>query len=91
VSSAYPNWDGLDGAVGVLDEGHEQVLSTPIDGELDEIVRMPHDSPWPILFALCLSAIFAVLTVEKFTVAAVLGVLLLLTLVGWHAKEPQES
>jgi cytochrome c oxidase subunit I+III len=100
VSSAYPNWDEadreldlrrLEQGVGVLDEGHEQVVSTPIDGEPDEVVRMPHESPWPILLALCLSAMCAVLTVEKFTVAAVLGVLLLLTLVGWHSKEPQET
>jgi heme/copper-type cytochrome/quinol oxidase subunit 1 len=100
VSSAYPNWDEadreldvrrLEEGVGVLDEGHEQVVSTPIDGEPDEVVRMPHESPWPILFALCLSAVFAVLTVEKFSVAAVFGVLLLLTLIGWHSKEPQEA
>jgi cytochrome c oxidase subunit I len=100
VSSAYPNWDApdreLDGrrlaaGVGVLDDGHEQAISTPFDGEADEIVRMPHGSPWPILVALCLSAMFAVLTIEKFTVAAVIGVLLLLTLAGWHSKEPQES
>jgi hypothetical protein len=52
---------------------------------------MPHGSAWPVLTALCLSAMFAVLTIEKFTVAAVVGVFLLLALVGWHAKEPQES
>jgi cytochrome c oxidase subunit I+III len=100
VSSAYPNWDAGDrvvdaqrlaAGVGVLDDGHEQPVSTPFDGHADEIVRMPHGSPWPVLVALCLSAMFAVLTVEKFTVAAVLAVFLLLTLVGWHAKEPQES
>ena len=34
---------------------------------------------------------FAVLTVEKFIVAGVFGIALLLTLVGWHSKEPQES
>jgi cytochrome c oxidase subunit I+III len=100
VSSAYPNWDAgdrevdaqrLSAGVGVLDDGHEQAITTPFDGAADEIVRMPHGSPWPVLVALCLSAMFAVLTIEKFTVAAVLGVFLLLTLVGWHSKEPQES
>jgi cytochrome c oxidase subunit I+III len=100
VSSAYPNWDvddreldtqRLAAGVGVLDDGHEQPVTTPVDGHADEIVHMPHGSPWPVLVALCLSAIFAVLTIEKFTVAAVLGVFLLLTLVGWHSKEPQES
>jgi cytochrome c oxidase subunit 1/cytochrome c oxidase subunit I+III len=91
VTSAYPNWEGNAGDIGALDDGHEQVMSTPIDGRPDEVVRMPNGSPWPILFALCLSAIFAVLVVEKFTVAVVFGVLLLLVLVGWHSQEPQEA
>jgi cytochrome c oxidase subunit I len=91
VTSAYPNWDGNAGDVGALDDGHEQVISTPIDGRPDEVVRMPNSSPWPILFALCLSAIFAVLVIDKFTVAALFGVLLLLVLVGWHSQEPQEA
>jgi hypothetical protein len=77
--------------VGVLDDGHEQAISTPFDGHADEIVRMPHGSPWPVLVALCVSAMFAVLTIGKFTVAVVLGVFLLLTLAGWHSKEPQQS
>jgi cytochrome c oxidase subunit I+III len=100
VSSAYPNWDERDrdldkqriaAGVGVLDDGHEQAISTPFDGHADEIVRMPHGSPWPVLVALCVSAMFAVLTIGKFTVAVVLGVFLLLTLAGWHSKEPQQS
>ncbi|HEV7134219.1 MAG TPA: cbb3-type cytochrome c oxidase subunit I [Gaiellaceae bacterium] len=100
VSSAYPNWDAADreldrqrlaAGAGVLDEGPEQVVSSFVDGETQEVVRMPHDSPWPILVALCLSAMFAVLAVEKYTVAAFLGGLLVLTLVGWHAKEPEEA
>jgi cytochrome c oxidase subunit I+III len=100
VSSAYPNWDAGDRELdaerlaigrGVLDDGHEQPISTPFDGHADEIVKMPHESPWPIIVALCLSAIFAVLTIEKFTVAVVLCAFLLLALAGWHSKEPQEA
>jgi cytochrome c oxidase subunit I+III len=97
VSSAYPNWDEADRqadlrrlaeGVGVLDDGHEQVVSTFADGETAEVVRMPHSSPWPVLLALCLSGMFAVLVVEKFAVATVFAVLLALTLLGWHSKEP---
>jgi heme/copper-type cytochrome/quinol oxidase subunit 1 len=97
VSSAYPNWDETDReadrrrlaeGIGVLDDGHEQVVSTFADGEPVEVVRMPHSSPWPVLLALCLSGMFAVLVVEKFTVAAVFAVLVGLTLLGWHSKEP---
>jgi len=50
---------------------------------------MPHSSPWPVLLALCLSGLFAVLVVEKFDVAAVFAVLVGLTLLGWHSTEPE--
>jgi heme/copper-type cytochrome/quinol oxidase subunit 1 len=98
VSSAYPNWDAADreedlrrlaAGVGVLDHGHEQVVSTLADGEQVEVVRMPHSSPWPILLALCVSGAFAVLTIEKDGVALVFGILALLTLVGWHWHEEE--
>jgi cytochrome c oxidase subunit I+III len=98
VSSAYPNWDVADReadrrrlaeGVGMLDHGHEQVVSTLADGEPVEIVRMPHSSPWPILLALALSGAFAVLVTEKYGVAAVFGVLALLALVGWHWQEEE--
>ena len=57
VTSAYPNWDDADRAedrgsssagVLVLDEGHEQVATSPVDAHLAEVVEMPHESPWPI-------------------------------------------
>jgi len=98
VSSAYPNWDEADReadrrrlaeGVGVLDDGHEQVVSTLVDGEAAEVVKMPHSSPWPVLLALCLSGMLAVLVVEKFAVAAFFAVLLALTLLGWHSTEPE--
>jgi cytochrome c oxidase subunit I+III len=100
VSSAYPNWDEADreadrrrlqAADGVLDRGHEQVATTVADGEPQEIVEMPHSSPWPIVLALCLAGMFAVLTIEKFTIAALFAVLVVLTLLAWHSKEPQEA
>jgi hypothetical protein len=34
---------------------------------------------------------FAVLTIEKFTIAALFAVLVVLTLLAWHSKEPQEA
>jgi cytochrome c oxidase subunit 1/cytochrome c oxidase subunit I+III len=100
VTSAYPNWDVEDRELdrrrlaegrGLLDQGHEQVVSTWADGYPAEIVQMPHASPWPILFALVLSAIFTVLVIAKFGVALILCAVLALTLLGWHSQEPQES
>jgi heme/copper-type cytochrome/quinol oxidase subunit 1 len=100
VTSAYPNWDDADreedrrklgAGVLVLDQGHEQVAVTPVDGRFDEIVQMPHDSPWPIILAVTVAAVFAALVISNFGVAAVLGILCLLALVGWHSQEPQEA
>jgi hypothetical protein len=100
VSSAYPNWDAADRAedrlklarnVLVLQDGHEQPATTPVDGTFDEIVEMPHDSPWPPLLALSLFLVFLMLLLGKFGVAGIMGILCLLALVGWHSKEPQES
>ncbi|MFL5948567.1 MAG: cbb3-type cytochrome c oxidase subunit I, partial [Gaiellaceae bacterium] len=100
VTSAYPNWDPADrqedrrklaDGVLVLDEGHEQVATSPVDGLFAEIVEMPHESPWPIILALTVSLVFAMLVLQKFGVAAVMAVLCVLTLLAWHSKEPQES
>ncbi|HET7568731.1 MAG TPA: cbb3-type cytochrome c oxidase subunit I [Gaiellaceae bacterium] len=98
VSSAYANWDVADreedrrklaaGAL-VLEQGHEQPVSSPIDGWFSEIVEMPHDSPWPILLALALSLVFTCLVIHKYVVAGVMVVLLGLVLAGWHNAEPE--
>jgi cytochrome c oxidase subunit I+III len=99
VSSAYPNWDAedrvedgrrLEEGVLVLDQGHEQTVSTAVDGELAEIVEMPHDSPWPILLALCVTLVFTMLVVQHFGFAAIFAGLVALTLVAWHGQEPPE-
>jgi len=100
VTSAYPNWDVEDreedrrklaGGVLVLDEGHEQVEVTPVDGWLSRVVEMPHDSPWPVLLALCLSLVFVMLLLQHFAIAGLMGILCLLTLLGWHSKEPEAA
>jgi hypothetical protein len=74
----------------VLDEGHEQRVSSLIDGWRGGLAEMPHSSPWPLVLAVCLSLVFTMLVIEKFVVAGIMGVLCLLTLVAWHSKEPQE-
>jgi len=100
VTSAYPNWDAADreedrrklrDGVLVLEQGHEQVEVTPADGWLSEIVEMPHSSPWPPLLALSLALVFTMLLIEKFEIAGIMGILCLLTLLGWHSTEPQEA
>src|SRR5207248_1088716 len=67
VTSAYANWDPADRAedvrrlssgVLVLEQGHEQVEATAIDGRLTEIAKMPHESPWPPALAVALALVF---------------------------------
>jgi len=100
VSSAYANWDAEDrerdghrltAGVGTLERGHEQHVSSLIDGWTSEIVDMPHSSPWPILLALALSLLFTMLVITHYLFAAIFAVVLALTLLGWHGKEPQEN
>jgi cytochrome c oxidase subunit I+III len=91
VVSAYPNWDPPLGGLVLEDDGHQQQSVRPVDAQLAEIVDLPHDSPWPPVLALTLSLVFVALVLEKYGVAGILGVLCLLTLLGWHGKEPQEQ
>jgi cytochrome c oxidase subunit I+III len=97
VTSAYPNWDPddrledrrkLDAGVLVLDRGHEQLEVTPVDARFSDVVRMPSDSPWPIVLAAAISLVFVMLVIEHYAAAAAMGVLCLLALVGWHSHEP---
>jgi cytochrome c oxidase subunit 1/cytochrome c oxidase subunit I+III len=100
VTSAYPNWDvedrledrrKLDEGILLLDQGHEQAEVTPVDGRFSDVVRMPHDSPWPIVLAACLSLVFVMLLIERYGSAGIFGVLCLLALAGWHSQEPEEA
>jgi cytochrome c oxidase subunit I+III len=90
VRSAYANWEPAPEVL-ALDRDHEQVETTPADGWLSEIVALPHESPWPPLLALALALVFASLVLQQYGLAGVMGVLVLFALVGWHAKEPEES
>ena len=64
---------------------------TPVDGWLSRVADMPHQSPWPILLALCLSLVFVMLLLQHYAVAGLLGIVCLLTLAGWHSQEPEEA
>jgi cytochrome c oxidase subunit 1/cytochrome c oxidase subunit I+III len=92
VVSAYPNWDPpqREAEPLVLDVGHQQPVSSPADSYLSEIAQMPHESPWPVLLALCLTVVFAMLVIEKFAIAGIALGLCALVLGAWHWKEPEE-
>jgi cytochrome c oxidase subunit 1/cytochrome c oxidase subunit I+III len=86
VASRHPLWeDRLRDSAGrsvldrglVLDEHHETVGVTALDGEPDVILKMPGESYMPFLMTLCLSAFFAGLLIHIWALAgagAVLGI-----------------
>jgi cytochrome c oxidase subunit I+III len=100
VRSAYANWDTADreedrrnlvaGSL-VLEQGHEQAVSTPADAWFSEIVRMPGESPWPIVLALALSLVFVALLLSHYLIASAFLALCLLVLLAWHSQEPREQ
>ncbi len=100
VRSAYPNWDHEDRAGDrrdlasgtlVLEQGHEQPVTTPADGWFSEIVRMPGTSPWPLVLASTLSLVFVALLLQRWTTTAVFLGACALALLGWHSQEPQDA
>jgi cytochrome c oxidase subunit I len=100
VTSAYPNWDRADReldarklaeGVMVLGEGHEQPVSTTVDGRFAEIIEMPHASPWPPVLALALALVFGALVLNKYGLAGIFAVGCVLALLAWHWQEPQEG
>jgi cytochrome c oxidase subunit I+III len=98
VSSAYPNWDRedrlddrrkLERGELVLQRGHETQASTVKDAYLDEVLEMPSESPWPAILAACVAALFAMLLLSHYWIAAGFAGLAALSLAGWHAQEPE--
>jgi cytochrome c oxidase subunit I+III len=100
VTSPYPMWDGrdreddarkLERGEMVLDAGHETPATTVVDAELDEILDMPSDSPWPPLLALALGLVFVFLLTGHWVTAVVFAGAAAAVLAAWHWKEPAEA
>jgi hypothetical protein len=75
----------------VLDDGHQTPATTMLDADVDRVLAMPSESPWPFLLALSLTVFFTFFLVGHYVFAAVSSVLIACALLGWHAKEPQEA
>jgi cytochrome c oxidase subunit I+III len=100
IRSPYPMWDPedrqedvrkLERGEMVLDEGHETPASTVLDAHFDEVLDMPSDSPWPILVALMMSGVFAMLLSGHLVAMCVFLGLMALVVAAWHGGEPQEA
>jgi cytochrome c oxidase subunit I+III len=96
ISSPYPMWDIRDREEDVrrvergelvLAEGHQTPASTVVDGELDEVLDMPSDSPWPITLAAMLALVFVFLLTGHWTTALVFAGAVGLVLGAWHWRE----
>ena len=77
VASRYPLWeDRMTGHTGssattegmLLDDGRETIGTSGLDAEPDVILRMPGDSPAPLLLALALSIAFVGLLMQSWWV-----------------------
>jgi cytochrome c oxidase subunit I+III len=100
VTSPYPMWDRADREADArrlergeltLEGGHETVASTVLDADLDDILHMPSESPWPILLALSLAGVFAFVLTGHYGSALVFVGLAVLVLGAWHWKEPEPA
>jgi heme/copper-type cytochrome/quinol oxidase subunit 1 len=100
VSSPYAMWDEDDRKADAgnlargemtLEQGHETPATTVVDADLDEILDMPSDSPWPITLAVGVTGIFAMLLGGHLFAAAVFAAFAALALARWHSVEPQQA
>ena len=93
VTSADPNWDLEDreedrrreeaGEL-VLDDGHQTIGTTVLEGEPDIVLDMPESSLWPLLVMLSLLLAFGAFIAGLYYIAGFATVLLLGAIAGWH-------
>jgi cytochrome c oxidase subunit I+III len=74
--TSLPDWR-------VLDQGKEALESTLLNGDPQAVLRMPHDTLWPLVLSLALTALFAALLCKAPVWTAVAGMLSLASIAGW--------
>jgi cytochrome c oxidase subunit I+III len=98
VESRHPLWeDRLDeGAHSLIAEGppldREKVTveTSPLDGQLTDVLRMPEDSLYPLLHALALMVTFYGLVFQLPWLAIAGGLLVVALTIGWLWPSPEE-
>ncbi|MGH3112673.1 MAG: cytochrome ubiquinol oxidase subunit I, partial [Gaiellaceae bacterium] len=100
VRSVHPNWDEdslaedrarLERGELTLADGHLTPASTVVEGDLDEVLEMPSESPWPLVLAVSLSVTFGGLLLEFWAMAVIGGIMTTAALVAWHSPGEQEK
>jgi len=97
VASRNPLWeDRIPASVGhssfhgyVLDHGKEAIGTDGIDGQPAVIIKMPHDTGWPLVTALATTVFFAALLLEWWWLVALSVLGIIVSLYGWLAPRPQ--
>jgi heme/copper-type cytochrome/quinol oxidase subunit 3 len=73
----------------VLTEGHQTPATTVVDGDLDEVLDMPSDSPWPIALAGMLGIVTVFLLTGHWTTAVVFAGAAAAIVGAWHWTEAE--
>ncbi|MGH2817430.1 MAG: cytochrome c oxidase subunit I [Actinomycetota bacterium] len=102
VRSLHPMWDQPelhkgpqrpeDGAY-VLADGHETLGTSMLDAGPQAILRMPHESPWPVALTVALMATLYGVLVDAYVFAGLGAVACLAAVAGWFwpRGETQET
>ena len=75
----------------VLEHGHETPATTPVDGDIDTILSMPSESPWPITLAFVTTIGFALVLSHHLIGAGIMAALAAAVLAAWHSREPEPA
>ena len=67
----------------VLDDGRETFATSALDGEPEEVLRMPGDSLWPLLLSLAMLVLCYGLLLSNWPLAIVGAVAVFFTIAGW--------
>jgi cytochrome c oxidase subunit I+III len=67
----------------VLDAGKEALESTLLDADPQAVLRMPHDTLWPLVLSLALTALFVALLLKAPLWTALAGLACLASIAGW--------
>ncbi|HEY4218210.1 MAG TPA: cytochrome c oxidase subunit I [Gemmatimonadaceae bacterium] len=73
----------------VLDTGRRTLGTTVLDGQPQEVLRMPGDSLWPLAIALALAAMFTAVLLASVVAIVITGILVLACAGGWLWPQPE--
>jgi hypothetical protein len=83
VSSRDPLWDGGLTRGPTFDEARLTPRTSPLDAMLEGTINLPEDNGWTVVISLALLLVFTGLLARWYAVAAVSGVVTMLSLARW--------